>query len=89
MDSFGYTIFVFVPILALVLGGIAWAVQTRANRRIDALLSSDHTAGATNSSVFGAGPVSRSTGSVGLSGNAYVVKSSTMTAQFKEAVHSE
>ena len=58
MDSFGYTIFVFVPILALVLGGIAWAVQTRANRRIDALLSSDHTAGATNSSVFGAGPVS-------------------------------
>ena len=98
MDSFGYTIFVFVPILALVLGGIAWAVQTRANRRIDALLSSDHTAGATNSSVFGAGPVSHSpgsvglspesvnisTGSVGLSGNAYVVKSSTMTAQYDE-----
>jgi hypothetical protein len=84
MDSFGYTIFVFVPILALVLGGIAWAVQTRANRRIDALLSSDHTAGATNSTVFGAGPVSLSTGSVGLSGNAYVVKGSTMTAQYDE-----
>jgi hypothetical protein len=82
MDSFGYTIFVFVPILALVVGGIAWVVQTRANRRIDALLSSDRTAGATNSTVFDAGPV-------GLSGNAYVVKSSTITAQFKEAAHSE
>jgi hypothetical protein len=83
MDSFGYTIFVFVPILALVVGGIAWVVQTRANRRIDALLSSDRTAGATNSTVFDAGQVSLSTGSVGLSGNAYVVKSSTITAQFK------
>jgi uncharacterized membrane protein YdcZ (DUF606 family) len=102
MDSFGYTIFVFVPALALVLGGVAWAVQRRANRRIDALLSSGRTAGTnstvsgtnstvsgTSSTVFGAGPVSASTGPIGLSGNAYVVRSSPITAQYSGAGYSE
>jgi hypothetical protein len=57
MDSFGYTIFLVVPILALVLGGIAWAIQTRANRRIDALLFPDRTASSPRRSLFSIGPV--------------------------------
>jgi hypothetical protein len=44
MDSFGYTIFVFVPLMAFLLGGAAWVVQSRANRRIDALLAQERSA---------------------------------------------
>jgi hypothetical protein len=40
MDSLSYIIFVFIPFLILLFGGILWIVQTRANSRIDALLSS-------------------------------------------------
>jgi hypothetical protein len=64
MDSFGYAIFVFVPFLALVIGGGAWIVQARANRRIDALLSSDQTA-----------KPNFSTGTIHLSDNAYAARS--------------
>jgi HAMP domain-containing protein len=42
MDSFGYTLFVFEPLLAILLIGAAWAVQIRANRDIDARLRQAH-----------------------------------------------